>query len=450
MSWIARRLKFWSKPSEPIKTKRQIDLVSEPAQNFGPGALYQPDARTLLRESIGIPDAACRAIANRLSTLVPEVYVERLVAPGTTEDEILDDHPLAVLLRKPHPNFSYTPTFRLLGQYLVTVGEAYFFKVRDQLAPRELHVVPPGMVEPLIRGNVVRAYLVTDANGRRREYPETSFVRFVCPDPENIWRGEGLLGPTGLSADTHKFAGQHLRYHYQNDATPKTVLEATEDAETWTKEELAAFYDLWRESYTVRGGSRMGLPALTPIGYKLVNLPTWTGKDIAPLMKEIRDDILLQYGVPRSVLGQVLSGDRSSAETNQWIFDRYAVLPFAQLVTDAINAQLVPDFGGQIRFRFQTFVSEDQEFKLIQEKQDLETKVRSVNMVRQDRGLGPVPWGDVPIGQAQDVPYTGEEPEDVDNEDELTEEEAREAEHRLHTQLRLHFARRRPSRRQVA
>ena len=51
----------------------------------------QPTHETLLRESIGVADVATRAIANRLSTLNPQVKVSRRQADGTLADEVLED-----------------------------------------------------------------------------------------------------------------------------------------------------------------------------------------------------------------------------------------------------------------------------------------------------------------------------------------------------------------------
>ena len=91
---------------------------------FGPGLGNQPSHDTLLKENIGVPDRATRAIANRLSTLNPQIKISRRETGGTETDEILDDHPLKALLDRPHPNLSRAQLLRLTTQWIVTVGEA--------------------------------------------------------------------------------------------------------------------------------------------------------------------------------------------------------------------------------------------------------------------------------------------------------------------------------------
>lgn len=401
-SWLARKLVGTSVQ----RAAAPIDLVPRGSLFYGPGASAQADHATLLAESLGIPDAAARAIANRISTLIPEVKVTRRTQDGTTEDEILDDHPLKLLLDRPHPNFSRRAMLRLTAQYIVTVGEAYWIKVGSGLGvPIELHPVMPTMVQPLVVRNAIQGYQVTDATGQRTVYPARDMLRFWFPDPENPWRSEGYLGPSGIQADAHKFASQHLRSHYQHDANPKTTLEVSADAYPFNADDQDRFYALWREHYSSRDGSRAGLPAILPTGYKLIELMMQSGSDVTPLLEYFRDDLLMSYATPRSVLGQVVSGDRSSAETNQWVFDRYAVTPVAELIADTLTLQLASDFDSSIKVEFCPFVSEDKDHELKREAQDLTQMVRSVNEVRTDRGLDEVTWGEQPIGTTGDVPF---------------------------------------------
>lgn len=444
---------------------RPIEVVPGTSRYFGAGVTTQPSHATLLAETIGIPDTATRAIANRVAGLNPQVLVTRRVTGGTEEDEVLDDHPLKRLLDMPHPQFSRSKLLRLTAQWLLAVGEAYWQKVGNGLGvPAELHPIPPGMVEPIVERNIARAYRISDANGAQYMIPANQMVRIFWPDPENPWRSEGYLAPSGIAADSHKFAGQHLRAHYQNDATPRTVMEAGENAEPFSEEQKAQFYAKWAEYYASRGGTRSGLPAMTPSGWTVKELAMQTGSDLAPLLEYWRDDLLMAYFTPRSVLGQVVSGDRSSAETNQWVFDRYAVSPVANLIAEDLTHQLAPDFDASLKVCFEPFVSEDKEYELKREAQDLVQMVRSVNEVRVGRGEDEVPWGDDPIGTSADVPYDPEaaaeranrppvppggvpQPAEAEEEPEEEPEDEERAERQAHIKLRQEYRDRRKARR---
>jgi hypothetical protein len=183
------------------------------AVNFGPGIGNQPSHDTLLRESRGIADTATRAIATRLSTLVPQVKTKRRERDGTLIEEIIDDHPLKMLLDRPHPNITRAQLFRLTAQWVLTVGEAYWLKVGSRLGvPVELHPIPPAQCIPLISNNVVEAYEITYGSGARKTLPADTVCRVYFPDPENPWGAEGYLAPEGVTADSLRFAGVPMRW----------------------------------------------------------------------------------------------------------------------------------------------------------------------------------------------------------------------------------------------
>lgn len=369
---------------------------------FSGGLGNQPDKDTLLQESLGIGATATRAIANRVSSLNPQVMVTR--GSGSTQtDEIVDGHPLKRLLDRPHPNFSRSLILGLMAQWIVSTGEAYLYKVGSRLGtPAELHPIKPSLVEPILRAGTVRAYAVKDGSGQTRELAPELLVRCFWPDPEDPWRAEGYLGPSGLVADSLKFSAQHLRAHYQKNAIPQIVLKALPEAGAMTDAQKERFQELFALMYGRRTGTNIGVPGVLPPGYDAIELAFQSGSEVAPLLEYWRDEQLMAMGVPRSVLGQVVSGDRSSAEVNQWVFDRYTIQPIADMISDALTHQLAGDFDDSIFVKFEPFVSEDADLRLRQERQDLEMKVRTVNKVLEDRGEDPVEWGDLPIGTAKD------------------------------------------------
>jgi hypothetical protein len=72
----------WAEPARAFTDP----IAFHPLQTnqFAPGIGNQPPHDILLREDLGIPAMANRAIANRISSLVPLVKTERRVEDGTT------------------------------------------------------------------------------------------------------------------------------------------------------------------------------------------------------------------------------------------------------------------------------------------------------------------------------------------------------------------------------
>jgi len=379
---------------------------------FGKGlGSNQPNSDILLQQSIGVADMSTRAISNRIASLNPQVK-KRTVVRGENVDEVLDAHPLKILLDNPHPNYTRRQLLRLTSQYILTIGEAYWLKIRNSLQrPVQLQPMPAQNVEPIIiRGNV-DYYLVRQGDGTEIEVPATEIVRPWLPDPESIYTSEGVLGPNAINADAAQFAGRHLRSKFQNDAIPPVMLHATSDqAETPQGEEWERWKADWVRKYHNQTGSEKGTPAMLPPGWGAIQFAIESGADITPLLEYWQNNQLMNYGVPAAVLGRVVSGDRSSAEVTDWIFDKRTVLPVAELISDALTAQLAPDFDSGIVVEFEEFVAEDKDYNLAVEKQDLEKKVRTVQQIIADRGGDPTRagWGELPIGTIADTPYTGD------------------------------------------
>lgn len=388
------------------------------AANFGPGIADQPSHATLINGNRGIAETATRAIAARVSSLNPLVKTKRTLRDGTVEVETLDDHPLKELLDHPNKDITRANMFRLIGMWVPTVGESYWYKVKNRLnVPFRLDPIPPGSVTPLLEDNVVVAYSLMQGDGRQITVEKETVVRFYFPNPANPWSSKGYLAPEGVTADSLNFSGRTLKSFYEHDATPKTVLETTVDAVPVSDDEKKRFGVNWKKLYHSRNGTDKGVPGILPAGYKLIEMALQSGADIVPLLEFWRDEQLMGFGTPRSVLGQSEAGDRSTAETNQYVFDRHAVKPIANLIADAITLQLAPDFDPNIFVEFEEFVSADKEFELKQEDARLRNKVVVINEVRKKANLEKADYGDEPVGTFADVPYRPEERFELEEDD---------------------------------
>jgi SPP1 gp7 family putative phage head morphogenesis protein len=369
----------------------------------------QPSSDRLLAAHNGWQAIASRAISQRLSTLVLEVVIRVRTESGTVVEEVIDDHPLAAVWDA-NPVFTASQLLALMGFWLADVGEAYFVKVTDRLRlTRELWPLSPARVEIVTDRDVgIRGY-VFHGEGGDIAYQADEVVRIFRPDPRSPFAGLGNLGPQAVAYDAGTFLDETIRAHYQNDATPKVALTAREGASVPQPQTLARFESDWRSRYDARGGSRRGLPAFLPPGFDVHEFASDGLTGNAELMDRLRDRILMANGVPRSILGDVVDVNRAAAETNQFVFDLHTVQPLTALIESALTRQVARDYDAELRVRFAPFVSEDKDFVLRQEQQDLVTKVRTVNQVREDRGLDPVDYGDEPIGSFGDVPYRPDE-----------------------------------------
>jgi hypothetical protein len=382
---------------------------------WGPGLGDQPNPEVLFRETVGTADAACSAIAERIASLELQVKETRTIRDGTVEEEIIDDNVLAELIHDPHPDRSMSELLWLTGFSLAVCGKAYWLKVSNDLnLPSRLDWIIPTKVIPKVELGAITGYFVMNQTGQIEELKREWVIRFCRPDPMNPWDGRGLLGPQAIQLDAQKFTHQHLRRHMETDATPKAVIKALEGTTgDWTPTQKERFATLWEQMYNSRRGTHNGIPAIIPTGFDIVQLAMISGADVTPLLDHRRDDVLMATGVPRSVLGQVVSGDRSSAETNDYSFDKHRVASFARIIEESLTRQLAVDFDPSLTICFAPFIAPDKEFDLKQQVSDLEHAVRPINEIRVARGEDEVEWGDQPTITTKIKVYDPSAPEPV-------------------------------------
>jgi phage portal protein BeeE len=414
---------FAAHPPSPPPERQLARAQAQPVE-FHSATRYagigsnQPNAALLLQESIGWADMCARAIANRLASLDLEV-VRRRVVRGKSEDAVEDAHPLMQLLDSPSPVHSKRAMLRLIGQHLLTVGDAQLLKIRGPgLEVGELQVMLPSRVRPIAVGGRVVAFEVQDGHGKVTPIPADDVVRIWWADPETLLTGEGVLGPQASAADSVKFASETVRSRFQNNAIPDVVLLAGENSTAFTASEREEFNAQWRDNYHKLSGAARGLPAMLPLGWTAEVLESKTAAEMVAILGFFKTQMLMAYGVPASILGEVVDVNRAAAETNQYVFDLYTVTPIADAISDALTSQLArPMYGPDIRVRFKPFVASDKDYELRREAHDLDQKIRTVNEVRLERGATESKWGDLPVGTFADAPYTGDEPEPIGEDD---------------------------------
>lgn len=398
---------------------RAADAVEFVQPGFSGALGFGSDTRIekLLQEgSVGWPAIANTAIANRLASLrfMPVVEVEG--EGGEPEKEHLADHLLQGVLDKPGPIFSRFLLQWITGWHVMSAGVAYHQVLHDAIGvPRELWPMPPERVRPVAGpDNLIDHYIVTAATGQQIRLEAFEVVRIWRPDPKNMFAGMGALMPQSVEHDAERFLMEHVRAHFETDATPRVALKAMGTTQPPKDPYKSAWEDDWRRSQNRRRGSKRGIPVYLPPGFDVHEFDREDGQHLVPLAEYLQTQLLAGHGVPGSIVGMVVDVNRAAAETNKFVFDSNTMLPLATLVADAWTQQLASQVDARITIEPEEFVAPDKDFDLQQEESDLKNKVRSPQQVRRARGWAAedAPWGELPVGSIADAPYTGEVPDD--------------------------------------
>ncbi len=404
--WIRRR-----RPEGPSLDRAMVP----PAYHYGAfrkgisATDQQPTARQLLVDGYAQTQAiAARAVSNRVSDLSLEMQQRETNDEGEPVWATDKVHPFLQVLRNPNPYLSERQYLKLTSYWLTQTGEAFWLIVTDGTGrARELWPLAPSHVEKVSSDIQPVAGFVFHGEQGEVSYRLEEVIWIYDPDPADPFQGVGVLGPQAREFDSMTFASSTMRTHFQQDAVPKVVLTASEEADSPDREQKEQFWADWQNRYNRRHGENVGVPAFLPSGFGIHELGGMADMDgIRQFLEYERDTLFMANGVPRSILGDVVDANRAAADTNRLVFDRHTIEPQTGLIADAMTQQLVrPQFGDDWRVAFEDFIDEDADLRLREEGQDLNLKVRSVNQVRADRGLDSVDWGDDPVGTFGDTPY---------------------------------------------
>lgn len=343
-------------------------------------ALTPPQERTL-RKQTGLPAHLSQAV--------------RL-------EEVLD-HPLLTLLEQVNPIHNAWELWELTTLYQESLGSAYWYLDLDENGvPREIWPLPAQGVT-LIRGTesqqLVAGYEYRSGTSTQRFRPE-QVIHFKYPDPRDPY-GPGLA-PLRACWESVRLTSSYLAFKqamWDNAGLPSAVLSPSEAI---GEDERNRLEEQWRQRFQ-RGGTGQVLVADTSLK---VDLLSHSLGDLATLAEygKTREDIANAFHIPLSYLVTETNLANLQAAERQHL--TLAIRPRLQRRDQKLNERLVPLFDptGRLFVASPDPVPWDADQLLKQQEQDLKWGVRTINEIRQDRGLTPVSWGDQPLPFQQETP----------------------------------------------
>jgi HK97 family phage portal protein len=345
----------------------------------------QPQPRCLTR-------ALPTAIENRLRT-------SALLPPRITKaaqlEEVLD-HPLLTLLQKVNPVHNAFDLWELTTLYLEVHGSAYWYLNLDPLlgVPTEIWPLPAQNVTPR-RGpdsrNLIDYYEYRTGANAQRFRPE-EIIHFRYPDPRNPYTGG--LSPLRTCFESVSMASDYAAFRqakFQNHAIPDALI-APDDA--IGEEERDRLETQWNSTFR-RGGAGKVVVAQNDMKVQLLN---HSMGDLAALadLKATKEDICNAFHVPIAFLTS--QTNLANLQASERLHMDKAIDPRLRRRDEKLNEQLVPlyDPTGRLFLASEDPVPVDQDAGIAQQQLDLKFGVVTINEMRGERGLPPVPWGETP------------------------------------------------------
>jgi len=270
--------------------------------------------------------------------------------------EIIKNHKLLNLLKKPNPMQNKFDFFEALYSFKLIAGNSYMkavFSQNDEYFknPKELFILRPDRMTVISGSNgLPMGYKYKVNNSTKNFYVnsitgKSEILHLKSFNPTDDWYGLSPIESASYSIDQHNEAGQWNQAMLQNGARPSGALTVkSESGNNFLTEEQ---FDRLKAQLDTEfsGANNAGKPILLEGGLE------WKEMSLSPIDMDFLNiknssarDISLAFGVPAQLLG--IPGDNTynnMAEARLSLWEQ-TIIPFVENIIDTLNSWLVPMF----------------------------------------------------------------------------------------------------------
>jgi HK97 family phage portal protein len=320
------------------------------------------------------------ACVNRLASATSQVewHLYRKSKTGEDEDRVeVTSHAALDLWEDPAPGVFTGQQFREVSeQHLELTGESYWVlgvSDRSPDLPLTLWPVRPDRMTPVPDSKrFIQGYIYTDPEGAQIPFPADMVVALRFPDPLDPYHGLGPVRALMTDLDAARFAAEWNRNFFMNSAEPGGVIEVPD---TLSDDEFDELNARWNEQHQGAGNAhRIAILSnamkWVPRSYSMRDL------QFVELRKMSDEQIMLAFGLSKTLLGQTENVNRATAEAAEYVFGKYQVVPRLERFKQVLNRRVLPRYtgGDQLEFDYESPISGDSEA----EARDRDSRVKAV------------------------------------------------------------------------
>ncbi|MFF1555615.1 phage portal protein [Rhodococcus erythropolis] len=386
-----------------------------------------PASRLQLSDSLSMAyyelwrkQSAVRMTVNFLARNTAQLGIHVFERRGDDDRRRITQHPLAELLRKPHPQ---TTRYRLIDDLvhdLAIYDRAYWQKILTKDGVSALARIPPDFVTEKGESWLHPEYFEVKGSAGKIEVPADQIVYF------HGYSNTGIAGDSPLEGLrqtlSEEFEASNMRSQVlRNGARVSGYLERPAGAPMWTREAKNQFREGWRSQYTGNGPQSGGTPVLEE-GMTFKNA-SQTAEQLQYIeaRKLTREEVAAAYFIPPSMLGIMGSATFSNIQEQHKMLYQDTLGPLLQQIKEEIELQLVPDLADEelyVEFNIDGKLAGSFEERASAIQTSVGGPYISRNEARARENLPPVPGGDELItplnviigGQASPSDITPTEP----------------------------------------
>jgi HK97 family phage portal protein len=303
------------------------------------------------------------AAINKIAQKVSDVQLKLFEIQNSKGD--VKEHPsheIIDLLYRVNPFQTRSEFWKITMINLKLTGEAFWLKVRDGRGKVvELWNLRPDMMTIYSDPNkYIKGYMIRKADGTEINFEPQDIIQFKQPNPLDTYRGLSPLKPSQSRIQTEEYATNFQREFFLNNGRPDALLISEDMLAPEQRDELRSG---WSARHQGKGkNSKIGILE-GGMSYQQVSV-TQKEMDYIESLKFTRDDILVAFGVPKSV---ITTDDVNLANANSGLrtFLSETIKPEISQLVEVINEMLViPDFGERFYVDFEDPTPEDRDMQL--------------------------------------------------------------------------------------
>ena len=340
-------------------------------------------------------------------------------------DQILEQHPLIDLLKRPNPLQSYSEFFSSLYGYVLLSGNAYILKVGSELgAPKELHQLRPDRIQIKGSGNPIPEKYEYTVNGRVRDsyevdqengYSELKHIKLW--NPLDDYYGCSPLSAAAVEVDQFNMSSKHNVNLLSNGARPSgaVIFKPKDDAGfsvNLTESQRQQLLTDLNNRFT--GSGNAGRPMLLEgdFDWKEMGLSP-KDMDFLNLKHMSATDIAMCFGVPSQLVGVPDAQTYSNVAEARLALYEETIIPYLSKIASDLNEWLVPMFGDNLHLEFDIdnipALSERKKRTYENVTSAVREGIMTRNEARQQLGLDPIEGADDLYISANLFPLTDED-----------------------------------------
>lgn len=246
------------------------------------------------------------------------------------------------------PNEIMTGQFfrETLQLHLDLTGHSFWVVSKMGSIPTEMWPISKADMDVVPSSNpnyAVAGYIYTGPDGQQIPLQRDEVIWVRNPDPGSLFGGATPLQSMAVELESQRLTAQYKRNFFRNNAEPGGVWDLDlPEGTILSDEEFNTIAERWSEQH--RGVNNAHRVAIVERGRWTPTSNSLKDMQFVELRRDDRDAVYEGLGVSKSLLGVTEDVNRSNAETNEYVFAKYRVVPRCERIKDALNGPYLKMF----------------------------------------------------------------------------------------------------------